>query len=64
MVDKEEITLDLAEAAELMNKCVDTDINSQQQTRRDALLYEWNEASAHTMASDDGTGLSCEHMHF
>lgn len=62
MVDKEKISRELAEAASLMDKSVDTDIDSQRRAKRDALLSEWSEESAHRVASDEGIDLTDAHL--
>ena len=62
MIDKEKITNELAEAAELMNVSVDTDINSQQRSNREAELHSWNEEQARKIARDAGVELTDAHL--
>ena len=62
MVDKEKLADDFAEAAELMDKSVDTDIDSQKRTHREAELGEWSEAQARKIASEAGIELTDAHL--
>ena len=62
MVDKEKLANEFAEAAELMDKSVDTDIASQQRTHREAELRDWSEAQARKIASEAGIELTDAHL--
>jgi tRNA 2-thiouridine synthesizing protein E len=62
MVDKEKLADEFAEAAELMDKSVDTDIDSQQRTHRETELREWSEAQARKIASEAGIELTDAHL--
>jgi tRNA 2-thiouridine synthesizing protein E len=62
MFDNERISSELAEAARLMDKSVDTDINSIYRHRREQLLNQWSEAQAHMNAAELGLELSDEHL--
>jgi TusE/DsrC/DsvC family sulfur relay protein len=62
MIEKEQIADELAKAAEMMDVCFDTDINSQQRSRRETELRAWKEAQAHEIASEEGIELTDEHM--
>jgi tRNA 2-thiouridine synthesizing protein E len=62
MVDKEKMAGEYAEAAKLMDKSVDTDIDSQQRTYRETVLRDWNEAQARKIASEAGIELTDAHL--
>ncbi len=62
MTDKEKIADEFAEAAALTDVHVDTDVDSQQRSRREKQLRGWNEAQAHEIASEEGIELTDEHM--
>ena len=62
MIDKEKIADEFAEAAALTDVHVDTDIDSQQRSRRETQMRGWDEAQAHEIASEEGIELTDEHM--
>jgi tRNA 2-thiouridine synthesizing protein E len=62
MVDKEKLADEFADAAKLMDKSVDTDIDSQQRTYRETELRDWNETQARNIASEAGIELTDAHM--
>lgn len=62
MKDIEEITSEYAEAVVSMDNSVDTDIDSQQRSKREVRLNEWNEEQAGTIASKLGIELTDEHL--
>ena len=62
MFDKDKIAHDLAEIIQLMDKSVDTDIDSQRRTSRELDLKDWNEEQARQIASSLGIELSYAHL--
>ena len=62
MVDKEKIAQEFAEAAKSMDKSVDTDIDSQERSKREAELHQWNEEQARKVAGEDGIELTDAHL--
>ena len=62
MFTNERISSELAEAVRLMDKSVDTDINSIYRHSREDILNEWNEGQAYITAGDLGIELTDEHL--
>ena len=62
MTDIEKNSNELAEALELMDVSVDTDIASQQRSNREAELQGWNEDQARKVARDEGIELTDAHL--
>jgi TusE/DsrC/DsvC family sulfur relay protein len=62
MIDQEKISAEFAEAVEAMDVSVDTDIGSQQRTRREAELNRWSDAQARKTAEAEGIVLTTAHL--
>lgn len=62
MTDKEKIADEFAEAVEMMDVSVDTDIASQQRSNREVELRGWNEAHSRKVARDEGVELTDAHL--
>ncbi len=62
MTDKEKIADEFAEAVEMMNVSVDTDITSQQRSNREVELRVWDEEQARKVARDEGVELTDAHL--
>jgi tRNA 2-thiouridine synthesizing protein E len=62
MTDKDKKAVTFAEAVELMDMSVDTDIESQQRTKRELELQEWSEERAKAIAKQEGIELTVAHF--
>ena len=62
MISKEETAKKLAESDEVMDVSVDTDIESQQRSRRERELQNWNEAKMRKIAAEEGVEITDAHL--
>lgn len=62
MLTKEKIAEKFAEADELMDVSVDTDIESQQRSQREAELQNWSEEKMREMAAKENVEITLAHL--
>jgi tRNA 2-thiouridine synthesizing protein E len=62
MKDQEKRSAEFAEAVKSMDVSVDTDVNSQLRSQREAELNLWNEAQAQKTAEAEGIELTAAHL--